>query len=97
MQIKQAISKADGKFKESLNKIWGHSGRWVSGIHAYTHTHTHKNTHTHTQTHTHTHTYIQPLFIHHKNIKANKLVGSCTIRYIKKELQLIDKNNSYKI
>ena len=37
---------------------------------------------------------IQPLLIHDKNIKANKLVGSCTVRYIKKELQLIDKNNS---
>ena len=24
------------------------------------------------------HTYIQPLFEHDKNIKANKLVGSCT-------------------
>ena len=28
--------------------------------------------------HTYIHTYIQPLFLHDKNIKANKLVGSCT-------------------
>ena len=41
--------------------------------------------------------YIQPLFIHEKkNFEANKLVGSCTNKMHKK-LQLIDKNNSYKI
>ena len=31
-----------------------------------------------TAPHTYIHTYIQPLFKHDKNIKANKLVGSCT-------------------
>jgi len=31
MQIKQAISKDDKKFKKAFNKIWGRSGGWVSG------------------------------------------------------------------
>ena len=31
MQIKQAISKDDEKFKKAFNKIWGRSGGWVSG------------------------------------------------------------------
>lgn len=31
MQIKQAISKDEEKFKKAFNKIWGRSGGWVSG------------------------------------------------------------------
>ena len=31
MQIKQAISKDDEKFKKAFNKTWGRSGGWVSG------------------------------------------------------------------
>ena len=31
MQIKQAISKDEEKFKKTFNKIWGRSGGWVSG------------------------------------------------------------------
>ena len=31
MQIKQAISKDDEKFKKAFKKIWGRSGGWVSG------------------------------------------------------------------
>ena len=43
-------------------------------------------------------TYIQPIHdIHDKDIKANKLVGSCTNKIQKTKRQLIDKSNSYKI
>ena len=31
MQIKQAISKDNEKFKKAFNRIWGRSGGWVSG------------------------------------------------------------------
>ena len=34
------------------------------------------------------------IYIHDKNVKANKLVESCTNKRHKKKLQIIDKNNS---